>query len=74
MIRCENVKIWRFIIHWVGKGYTQCLGVNSNKTWAAVACLKFVQMLCVVAVTQGLYVWQIDFEAVFLNSNMRKEI
>ncbi len=61
-------------VHWVGKGYTQRLGVDYNKTWAAVAHLKSVRMLCAVAVTQGLYVWQIDFEAAFLNSNTRKEI
>ncbi len=59
---------------WVGKGFTQRLGVDYNETWAAVARMEFVCMLCAVAVTQGLFVWQIDFEAVFLNSITREEI
>ena len=33
----------------VGKGYTQQLGINYNKTWAGVTRLKSVRMMATIA-------------------------
>ncbi len=59
---------------WVGKGFTQQLGVDYNETWAAVARMESIRMMAAVAVAERLHIWLIDFEAAFLNSDTTEEI
>ena len=79
--------IWVFDIKWdgegnqikdkarlVGKGYTQQLGVDYNKTWAGVTRLESVQMTAAIAAKLDLKLWQIDFVGAYLNSLMKEDI
>jgi len=52
----------------VAKGFTQVLGEDYDKTYASVAQLESVCLVCAIAATRGLRLWQVDFVSVFLNS------
>jgi len=44
----------------VAKGFTQVIGEDYKKTYASVARLESVCLVCAIATSQGLYLWQID--------------
>ena len=58
----------------VGKGYTQQLGTNYNKTWAGMTRLESVQMTAAVAAKYNLKLWHIDFVGAYLNSLTKENI
>ncbi|KAF7372247.1 Gag-Pol polyprotein [Mycena venus] len=58
----------------VGKGFTQVYGIDYQETWAAVARLESIRMTAAIAAKQNLHLWQIDFEAAYLNSETKEEI
>ncbi len=58
----------------IGKGFTQQLGVDYHKTWVVVAQLKSIRITAVIATSCNLYLWQINFEAAYLNSTTKEEI
>jgi hypothetical protein len=52
----------------VAKGFTQVLGEDYDETYASVARLESVCLVCTVAASMGLQLWQVDFVSAFLNS------
>ena len=52
----------------VAKGYTQVIREDYNKTYALVARLESVCLVCAIAASQQLQLWQINFILAFLNS------
>ena len=58
----------------VGKGYTQQLGVDYNKTWAGVTQLESVRMTAAIAAKFNLKLWRIDFVGAYLNSLTKEDI
>ena len=53
----------------VAKGFTQVLGEDYDETYVSVACLDSIWLICAIAVSQGLRLWQVDFVSAFLNSD-----
>jgi len=53
----------------VAKGFTQVIGEDYEETYASVACLESVHLLCAIAALRRLCLWQVDFVSAFLNSN-----
>jgi len=53
----------------VAKGFTQVIGEDYEETYASVACLESVRLLCAIAASQKLRLWQVDFVSAFLNSD-----
>jgi hypothetical protein len=53
----------------VAKGFTQVLGKDYDETYASVARLESVRLVCAIAASLGLYLWQADFVSAFLNSD-----
>jgi hypothetical protein len=58
----------------VAKGFTQVLGKDYDETYASVACLESVRLVCAIAASLGLYLWQADFISAFLNSDNAFEV
>jgi hypothetical protein len=58
----------------VAKGFTQVLGEDYDETYASVARLESVQLVCAIAASLGLYLWQADFVSAFLNSDNDFEV
>jgi len=52
----------------VAKGFTQVLGEDYDETYALVARLESVRLVCAIAASRRLRLWQIDFVSAFLNS------
>jgi len=52
----------------VAKGFTQVLGKDYDETYASVARLESVRLICAIAASRKLRLWQIDFVSAFLNS------
>jgi len=52
----------------VAKGLTQVLGEDYDETYALVACLESVRLICAIVASRKLRLWQIDFVLAFLNS------
>jgi hypothetical protein len=52
----------------VVKGFTQVLGEDYDEMYASVAHLESARMVCAIAASMGLHLWQVDFVSVFLNS------
>ena len=42
---------------------------NYNETYTLVTRLKLVHLIYTIATARGLYLWQVDFISVFLNSD-----
>jgi len=53
----------------VAKGYTQVIGEDYEETYASVAQLESVQLVCAIVASRRLRLWQIDFMSTFLNSD-----
>ena len=45
----------------VAKGFTQILGEDYDETYAFVARLEFVRLVCVITASLGLRLWQVNF-------------
>jgi len=58
----------------VAKGFTQVIGEDYDKTYASVAHLESVQLLCAIAASRRLCLWQLDFVSAFLNSDSSFEV
>ncbi|KAF7770864.1 hypothetical protein Agabi119p4_6838 [Agaricus bisporus var. burnettii] len=58
----------------VAKGFTQVLGEDYDETYALVARLESVRLVCAVAAAKRLRLWQLDFVSAFLNSDNVFEI
>ena len=58
----------------VAKGFTQVLGEDYNETYASVAQLESVRLVCAIAASRRLILWQIDFTSAFLNSESSFDI
>jgi len=52
----------------VAKGFTQILGEDYDETYASVARLESVRLVCAIATLLSLRLWQVDFVSAFLNS------
>jgi len=72
---------WVFAVKWnekgeiekrkartVAKGYTQMIGEDYDEIYASVARLESVLLVCAIAASRRLRLWQIDFILAFLNS------
>jgi len=58
----------------VTKGFTQVIGEDYEETYASVARLESVRLVCTVAVVRNLRLWQVDFVSAFLNSDNAFEV
>ena len=58
----------------MAKGFTQVIGEDYEETYASVACLESVRLLCAIAASQRLHLWQVDFVSAFLNSDSSFEV
>ena len=58
----------------IAKGFTQVLGEDYDKTYALVAQLESVRLVCAIAASRRLRLWQIDFISAFLNSKSMFDI
>ena len=58
----------------VAKGFTQVLGEDYDKTYASVAQLESVWLVCAIAASRRLRLWQIEFVSAFLNSESMFDI
>jgi hypothetical protein len=53
----------------ITKGFTQVFGEDYNEMYASVGHLESVCLICTVAASLGLHLWQVNFGLAFLNSN-----
>ena len=58
----------------VGKGYTQQLGIDYNKTWAGVTHLESVRMTAAITAKLDLKLWRLNFVGAYLNSLTKEDI
>ena len=58
----------------VAKGFTQVIGEDYNETYASVARLESVRLVCAIAASRGLRLWQVNFVSAFLNSDNAYEM
>jgi len=78
---------WVFAIKWknnrtinkrkaqtLAKGFTQILDEDYDETYASVARLDSVQLICTIAASRRLKLWQVNFVSAFLNSNSSFDI
>ena len=70
----ENGEIERQKMRMVAKGFTQIIGKDYDETYASVACLKSVWLVCAIAATRKLQLWQVDFVSAFINSDNSFEV
>ena len=72
---------WVYIVKWnknkeldkrkakiIVKGYAQVIGKDYDETYALVMHLESVWLVCTIAVTRRLCLWQVNFVSAFLNS------
>jgi len=58
----------------VVKSFTQVIGEDYNETYASVVHLESVCLVCAIAASQGLRLWQVNFVSAFLNSDNAYEM
>jgi len=58
----------------MAKGFTQVIGEDYEETYASIARLESVRLVCAIAASRRLHLWQIDFVSAFLNSNNSYEV
>jgi len=56
------------------KGFIQILGEDYDETYTSVMRLESVRLVCAIAASLGLRLWQVDFVSAFLNSENTFEI
>ncbi|KAF8823389.1 hypothetical protein HHX47_DHR10000136 [Lentinula edodes] len=59
---------------YVAQGFTQIEGVDYNKTYGAVARMESVRIVLAVIAVLGLFMFQVDFKAAFLNSPIQHDV
>ena len=67
----ENGMVERRKARTVAKGFTQVIGEDYN---ASVARLESVRLVCAIAASRGLRLWQVNFVSAFLNSDNAYEM
>jgi len=65
----EKWKAWT-----VAKEFTQVIGEDYEETYVSVAWLESVCLVCAIAASRQLRLWQIDFVSAFLNSDNTYDI
>jgi len=70
----EDRTIEKWKAHTVAKGYTQVIGEDYEETYALVARLESVRLVCAIAAARNLTLWQVDFVSAFLNSDSTYEV
>jgi len=50
------------------------IGEDYKETYASVARLESVRLVCVIVATRNLTIWQVDFVSAFLNSDSTYEV
>jgi len=58
----------------VAKGFTQVLGEDYDEAYVSVAQLESVRLVCAIAASRRLMLWQIDFVSAFLNNKSMFDI
>ena len=58
----------------VAQGFTQVQRVDFEETYAATACLESFQLLLAIVASKNLHLWQLDFVAAYLNSNINFDV
>ncbi|KAJ3552017.1 hypothetical protein NP233_g12969 [Leucocoprinus birnbaumii] len=58
----------------VAKGYTQIQGVDFEETYAATARLESFRLILAIVASLGLVLWQLDFVAAYLNSDIEFDV
>jgi len=58
----------------VAKGFMQILGEDYDETYTSVTRLESIRLVCAIATSLGLRLWQVDFVSAFLNSKNTFEI
>ena len=58
----------------VAKGFTQVIGEDYEETYVSIAHLESIHLVCAIAASQQLHLWQIDFVSTFLNSDNNYEV
>ncbi|GAW00310.1 retrovirus-related pol polyprotein [Lentinula edodes] len=59
---------------YVAQGFTQIEGVDYDKTYGAVACMESVRIVLAIIAVLGLFMFQVDFKAAFLNSPINHDV
>ena len=70
----ENGEVEKRKARTVAKGYTQVIGEDYDETYASVAHLESVRLVCAIAASRRLRLWQVDFVSAFLNSDSSFEV
>ena len=58
----------------MAKGFTQVIGEDYKETYASVARLESVRLVCAITAARKLVLWQVDFISAFLNNNSSYEV
>ncbi len=61
-------------VRWVGKGYTQHMGIDFDETFSLVVTMEHLRHLLALAVLLDLEVHQMDIENAFLNATLTARI
>ncbi|SGY97934.1 BQ5605_C035g11433 [Microbotryum silenes-dioicae] len=72
--RNANGKIIRFKARLVAQGFAQRPGIDYHDTYAPVARSSTILFLIALAVAQGLYLEQFNFDCAFLNGKMTEDV
>ena len=70
----EDGMVERRKVRTVAKGFTQVIGEDYNETYTSVARLESVRLVCAIAASRGLRLWQVNFVSAFLNSDNAYEM
>ena len=58
----------------MAKGYTQVIGEDYKETYASVARLESVQLVCAIVTARNLTLQQVNFVFAFLNNDSTYEV
>ena len=78
---------WVYVIKWkedgglerqktrtVAKGFTQVIGEDYEETYTSISHLESICLVCAIAASRRLRLWQIDFVSAFFNSDNSYEV
>jgi hypothetical protein len=72
--RNSDHSVARYKARLVARGFLQKQGIDFNETFASVARMKTLRVLCALAISHKLKITQIDFDNAFLNGILEEEI